>query len=96
MGFRYRKRIKIAPGLRLNLSKTGTSWSVGRRGATVNFGRGRRRTTVGLPGTGLSWSKSERIGTSGDGKRRVKPHHFLATVISAVIIWAIVAHLGHA
>ena len=33
MGFRFQKRIKIMPGVRLNLSKSGASWSVGPRGA---------------------------------------------------------------
>jgi tetratricopeptide (TPR) repeat protein len=58
VGFRYRKSIKIVPGVRLNLSKSGVSTSIGRRGATVNVGHGRVKTTVGLPGTGMSYSKS--------------------------------------
>lgn len=58
MGFRFRRSVRIAPGLRLNLSKSGGSVSVGRRGATVNLsGRG-TRTTVGLPGTGISYSST--------------------------------------
>ncbi|EPY01377.1 DUF4236 domain-containing protein [Magnetospirillum fulvum] len=54
--FRVRKTIKIAPGLKINLGKTGASLSVGKPGATVNFGRRGPRATVGLPGTGLSYS----------------------------------------
>lgn len=59
MGFRIRKRIKIASGLYVNLSKGGTSVSIGGRGASVNLG-GKRgpRATVGLPGTGISYSTS--------------------------------------
>lgn len=57
MGFRFQKRIKIAPGVRLNVSKSGVSTSIGGRGATVNLNSKGVRTTVGLPGTGLSWSK---------------------------------------
>jgi len=57
MGFRFRQRIKIAPGLHLNIGKKDTSFSVGRSGATVNVG-GKRgpRATVGIPGTGLSYT----------------------------------------
>ena len=57
MGFRLRQRIKIAPGLHLNIGKKGTSFSLGRSGATVNVG-GKRgsRATVGIPGTGLSYT----------------------------------------
>ena len=36
MGFRFRKRLRIFPGLWLNLSKKGGSLSVGSRGATIN------------------------------------------------------------
>jgi len=56
MGLRFQRRIKILPGVRINLSKSGVGLSVGGRGA--HFGidsRGRRYTSAGLPGTGLSW-----------------------------------------
>ncbi len=35
---RFRKSIKLAPGLRPNLSGRGASLTVGPRGASVNFG----------------------------------------------------------
>mgnify|MGYP000163737350 CR=1 FL=1 len=54
MGFRFQKRIKILPGVSINLSKSGVSTSVGPPGAKVTFGNGKTRTTVGLPGTGIS------------------------------------------
>ena len=47
--------------MRLNLSKTGVSLSVGKPGLTVNVGRGRRRTTISAPGTGISYSQSEPL-----------------------------------
>ena len=57
MGFRFRKSIKIAPGVRINLTKKGlSSLSVGKRGATVNVGKKGTRGTVGIPGSGLSYS----------------------------------------
>ena len=57
MGFRFRKSIKLAPGVRLNLTKKGiSSLSVGKRGASVNIGKKGTRGTVGLPGSGLSYS----------------------------------------
>lgn len=57
MGFRFSKSIRILPGVRINLSKTGASLSVGGKGASVNASRRGIRTTAGLPGTGMSWSK---------------------------------------
>lgn len=56
MGFRFRKSVKIVPGVKVNFSKKGASLSVGRRGASVNINRKGVRSTVGLPGTGLSYS----------------------------------------
>jgi hypothetical protein len=53
--FRFRKTIGILPGVRVNLSKTGVSTSVGGHGATVNVGHGKRTVTLGIPGTGLSY-----------------------------------------
>ena len=57
MAFRFQKRIKILPGLRLNVSKTGFSWTVGTRGASVTTRDGNLTGNVGLPGTGLSYRK---------------------------------------
>jgi hypothetical protein len=58
MGLRFSRSIRIAPGVRLNLSRSGLSLSVGARGASVNVGRRGVRTTVGMPGTGLSYSET--------------------------------------
>lgn len=57
MATRFRKSVKIAPGVRLNVSKSGISTSIGRRGATVNLSKRGTRITTGIPGTGLSTSK---------------------------------------
>lgn len=57
MGFRFRRSFRLAPGLRLNLGKSGASASVGRRGAWLTFGPRGVRATVGIPGTGLSYSE---------------------------------------
>ncbi|HET6390168.1 DUF4236 domain-containing protein [Hyphomicrobium sp.] len=53
--FRFRKTISILPGVRINLSKTGVSGSLGGKGATVNVGRRGQMVTLGIPGTGLSY-----------------------------------------
>ena len=55
MGFRFRRRLRIFPGLYLNLSKSGVSTSSGGRGTTLNLSTRGTRTTLGLPGSGLSW-----------------------------------------
>jgi hypothetical protein len=60
MGFRFQKRIRILPGLRVNLSKTGLSTSFGGKGLTVNIRGDRVKTTVGAPGSGLSYSDTSK------------------------------------
>lgn len=55
MGFRFSKRISILPGVRINLSKSGASLSVGPRGASVTIGTQSVHGNVGIPGTGLSY-----------------------------------------
>jgi hypothetical protein len=53
--FRFRRILKIIPGVRVNISKTGSSLSIGKRGATVNAGKRGVYTTIGIPGSGLSY-----------------------------------------
>ena len=61
MKTRFRKKIKLLPGIWLNVSKTGLSISIGKKGASLNLGKHGARTTVGLPGSGLSASKFSSI-----------------------------------
>src|SRR5436309_227393 len=57
MGFlRFRQTFKIVPGVRLNLSRSGASVSLGPRGLHFTIGPRGTRTTVGLPGSGVSWT----------------------------------------
>lgn len=67
MGFKFRKKIKIAPGLSINVSKSGVSASIGGKGATTNIGRKGVKSTIGIPGSGLSWS----FGPSKSNKPKV-------------------------
>ena len=61
MGFRFRRSVRIAKGVRLNFGSRGTSVSVGGQGATVNFSRRGTRTTVGIPGTGIRIPRPRRV-----------------------------------
>jgi hypothetical protein len=65
MGFRFQKRLSILPGVRINLSKSGVSTSLGPRGADVNIGRDGVTTNAGIPGTGLSYR--QKLGGAGKG-----------------------------
>lgn len=66
MGIRFRKSKKLLPGVRLNVGTRGLSFSFGPRGLKHTISTtGRRTTTVGIPGSGLSFSE-----TSGSRSRR--------------------------
>jgi len=55
VGLRFRRTLKIMPGVRLNFSLSGVSASVGPRGASVSLsGRRPPAINLGIPGTGLS------------------------------------------
>jgi hypothetical protein len=51
---RFRKSIKIAPGIKVNVSKSGLSTTVGKRGLSVNAGSKGVYLNTGIPGTGVS------------------------------------------
>lgn len=53
MPLRFRRTIKIAPGVRLNLSKSGVSTTVGAKNIKFNFGKRGVKRTISIPGTGI-------------------------------------------
>lgn len=60
MGFYFRRSLNLGP-FRVNLSRGGLGWSVGGRGfRTGQSGRGRRYTTVSIPGTGVGYRANHR------------------------------------
>jgi len=65
MSFRFWRRIRIAPGVTLNLSKSGGSLSFGPRGAKFTVGSRGKRATVGIPGTELFYTTTLPSGRSG-------------------------------
>lgn len=69
MGWSFRKRVKIIPGVHLNVSKSGISTTIGVRGANVNISKKGTYLNTGIPGTGISSRK--KIG--GGFKNKSKP-----------------------
>ena len=60
--FRFRRTLRIVPGVRLNFSGSGASVSLGPRGLHFTIGQRGTRTTVGLPGSGISWTSYQSYG----------------------------------
>jgi hypothetical protein len=81
MGFRLRRSIRILPGIRVNVGKQYASVSLGVRGAHVTVRAGHKvRATVGVPGTGLSYTK-------GGGTERPATSHSIGSPPAAGITW---------
>ncbi len=53
MSWNFRKRVKVAPGVYVNLGKNGASTSIGPRGAKITMGRHGTYINTGIPGTGI-------------------------------------------
>ncbi|MDR6157376.1 hypothetical protein QF023_000892 [Chryseobacterium sp. SLBN-27] len=65
MAWSYRKRIKIIPGVHLNISKRGISTSIGIKGASINFGPSGTRLNTNV----LGFSNSHRFSGNSQQKR---------------------------
>jgi hypothetical protein len=61
MGLRFYRRLSLLPGVRLNISGSGPSVSVGTRGEWFTSGPRGTCTTVGLPGSGLSYTSYGKV-----------------------------------
>lgn len=80
MGLRFRKSVKISKGVKVNFGKTGASLTVGTRGLhhTVHTS-GKSTSSMGLPGTGLSY-----VSTSSGGKRKRNQNKSIQSTRSSV------------
>jgi Protein of unknown function (DUF4236) len=57
VGFRFRRSVRILPGIRINFSTSGASVSLGPRGLHYTVGPKGTRVTASIPGSGLSWTQ---------------------------------------
>jgi hypothetical protein len=85
MGFRFQKRIKVGKFFTINLSKSGVSGSVGVEGAQVTVGHGKIRKTVGLSGTGLSYSTVKSLGQKQGVSPKVGENQGLLPTLLALL-----------
>jgi hypothetical protein len=61
MGFRFRRTLRVLPGVRLNVTHRGLGVRVGPRGAGMSaHSSGRATASVGLPGSGMYWREDYR------------------------------------
>ncbi|MER9050229.1 DUF4236 domain-containing protein [Mesorhizobium sp. M0923] len=100
MAFRFRKSIKIAPGVRINLSAKSASVRVGPKGVGYTVSTtGKKRLSATIPGTGLSYSKGvsskrqsvpsapSQLGTSQTKSSSKGPIALLLLSVGAGLVW---------
>jgi len=87
MSWRFYRRLSLIPGLRVNLSRSGPSFSIGHRGAWYTVGPRGRRMTVGLPGTGLFWTEA-----TPPARPIHAGHRAIFVALVAVVLFAVLAH----
>jgi hypothetical protein len=98
MGFRFRKRLRIFPGLWLNLSKKGDSLIVGGSGAMINVSPKGHQESVGIPGSGVSY-RTRRPKFGKPGAPGIAPHgavtvaHVIYLILIALVILWILTHV---
>jgi hypothetical protein len=69
MAWSFRKRIKVIPGVHLNLSKSGISTSIGVKGASITLGKSGNYLNTNIPVLGIN----NRHKLSGSGNNNLKP-----------------------
>lgn len=97
MGTRFRKRIKVAPGVDINVGKGSVGVRVGTKGAGVSANtKGKTVASVGLPGTGLSYqkhgtlkSKNTETDNSVDNEPTPSGGGCLIAVVVVVVLFAV-------
>lgn len=99
MGYvRLFRRVRLAPGVSLNLSGSGPSLSFGVRGAHLTVGRSGVRQTVGIPGTGMFYTSRQGWHSGVHSSPVVHNNQgssagagvlgFLVVLVVAMLLWA--------
>ncbi len=92
MGYlRFRRRVRLAPGMYMNLGKGSLSLSVGGRGHWITSGTRGRQATVGIPGTGLSYTSRSHPQPAAPAKATGTSAGCLGWLVIAVVLWALFA-----
>jgi hypothetical protein len=96
MGLRFQRHLSVFPGLRLNLSKTGVSLSIGHRGFWYTIGPKGQRATIGLPGTGVSYTTTYRQGHPHGPAAPMTVGHQVAFAALVALMFVIAFAVGKA
>ena len=100
MGFRFRRSVRVFPGIRINLSKSGASLSAGARGAHINIGTNGVHETISVPGTGLSYRTGNLARSAPAPRPSIAPKYSPGLVrlvlgVALVVLVSVVGTLTH-
>lgn len=74
---RFRRSVKVAPGVKVNLNKKSVSVTAGTKGAHYSVSSsGRKTSSVGIPGTGVSFVDSSGGKKSSQSEVHAEPPRF--------------------
>lgn len=94
MSLRFRRSIRLAPGIRVNLGLHGAGLSVGPRGLHVGVNRRGMYTSAGIPGTGIYAVHHIRSSAEQHPSVAGSATGFVAGVVITVII-VVIAFVGY-
>jgi hypothetical protein len=89
MSLRLRRSLRLLPGVRINIGKTGMSLSAGGRGATVNVSKRGVYGTAGIPGTGVSIRERLVAPSSSGGRTSIRPWIVVVAIVVVGIACAV-------
>lgn len=89
---RFRRTVRIAPGLRLNFNKRSVGLSAGARGARVSINSdGRSTQSVGIPGTGLYYRSQKGPGRKGGNPTASPVDVRPSKLVRRLVVWLTIA-----
>lgn len=86
MAFGFRKSLKITKGLKVNLSKSGASLSIGGKGLTHNISKRGRKTTASIPGSGLNYVHNHAKNPTEVAAEKSSGRNLVASLIGFLIL----------
>ena len=95
MALRFRRSIRLVPGIRLNLGLHGVGLSVGPRGLHVGVNRRGMYTSAGIPGTGIYAVHHVRTSAGQHPSVAGNAAGLVAGIIAAVAIILLLVAVGY-
>jgi hypothetical protein len=95
MAIRFHRSLKLLPGVRLNIGRSGIGISAGVRGLRAGVDtRGKAYTSAGIPGTGLSVRNYAKQSAPQAGQYRGAVIVGIVVALGIILVLAIIGSLS--